>query len=29
VLTAEEQRANDRMLPCCSGSRSELLVLDL
>lgn len=28
-LTPEEQAANDQMLPCCSRSRSALLVLDL
>lgn len=28
-LTAEEQAANDQFLPCCSRSRSPLLVLDL
>ena len=29
VLSAEEREANDRILPCCSGARSERLVLDL
>ncbi|WP_373376121.1 2Fe-2S iron-sulfur cluster-binding protein [Cupriavidus nantongensis] len=28
-LTAEEQQANDQFLPCCSRSKSPLLVLDL
>lgn len=28
-LTAEEQAANDQMLPCCSRARSARLVLDL
>jgi vanillate O-demethylase ferredoxin subunit len=28
-LTAEEQDANDRFLPCCSRSRTPLLVIDL
>ncbi|MBX3658819.1 MAG: 2Fe-2S iron-sulfur cluster binding domain-containing protein [Ramlibacter sp.] len=28
-LTPEEQAANDRFLPCCSRSRSALLVIDL
>jgi vanillate O-demethylase ferredoxin subunit len=28
VLSAEERAANDRILPCCSGSRSARLVLD-
>ena len=28
-LTAEEQAANDQMTPCCSRSKSPLLVLDL
>lgn len=28
-LTVEEQAANDRFLPCCSRSKSALLVLDL
>lgn len=28
-LTPEEQQANDQFLPCCSRSRSPLLVLDL
>jgi ferredoxin-NADP reductase len=29
VLSKEEQAANDRMMVCCSGSKSERLVLDL
>jgi ferredoxin-NADP reductase len=29
VLSPEERQANDRMMPCCSGARSERLVLDL
>lgn len=29
VLTPEQRQANDRMLPCCSGARSDHLVLDL
>ena len=28
-LTPEEQAANDQMLPCCSRSKSAMLVLDL
>lgn len=28
-LTTEEQDANDQFLPCCSRSKSALLVLDL
>lgn len=28
-LTPEEQAANDRFMPCCSRSRSPVLVLDL
>jgi vanillate O-demethylase ferredoxin subunit len=28
-LTAEEQEANDQFTPCCSRSKSALLVLDL
>lgn len=28
-LTAEERAANDQFLPCCSRSRSQMLVLDL
>ena len=28
-LTSEEQAANDRFMPCCSRSKSQLLVLDL
>ncbi|MCB2003289.1 MAG: 2Fe-2S iron-sulfur cluster binding domain-containing protein [Rhodoferax sp.] len=28
-LTPQEQEANDRFLPCCSRSRSAVLVLDL
>lgn len=28
-LTPEEQAANDQFLPCCSRSKSALLVLDL
>ncbi|MBX3586691.1 MAG: 2Fe-2S iron-sulfur cluster binding domain-containing protein [Ramlibacter sp.] len=28
-LTPEEQAANDRFLPCCSRSKSPLLVIDL
>jgi vanillate O-demethylase ferredoxin subunit len=28
-LTDEEQAANDQFTPCCSRSRSALLVLDL
>ncbi|MCX4176976.1 MULTISPECIES: PDR/VanB family oxidoreductase [Paraburkholderia] len=28
-LTSDEQAANDQFLPCCSRSKSELLVLDL
>lgn len=28
-LTPEEQAANDKMLPCCSRSKSPVLVLDL
>ncbi|MNU03528.1 Phenoxybenzoate dioxygenase subunit beta [compost metagenome] len=28
-LTEEEQAANDQFTPCCSRSRSPLLVLDL
>lgn len=29
VLSNEERGANDRMMICCSGAKSELLVLDL
>lgn len=29
VLSKQEQAANDRMMVCCSGSKSERLVLDL
>ena len=29
VLTPEERRANDRMMICCSGSKSGRIVLDL
>ncbi|MEZ2295018.1 2Fe-2S iron-sulfur cluster-binding protein [Variovorax sp. RCC_210] len=29
VLSGEEQRANDRMMICCSGAKSATLVLDL
>lgn len=29
VLTNEERALNDRMMICCSGAKSELLVLDL
>lgn len=29
VLTKDEQAANDRLMVCCSGSKSERLVLDL
>jgi vanillate O-demethylase ferredoxin subunit len=28
-LTQDEQKKNDQFLPCCSRSKSELLVLDL
>jgi vanillate O-demethylase ferredoxin subunit len=28
-LTPEEQEKNDQFLPCCSRSKSSLLVLDL
>jgi vanillate O-demethylase ferredoxin subunit len=28
-LTPEEQEKNDQFLPCCSRSKSPLLVLDL
>jgi vanillate O-demethylase ferredoxin subunit len=28
-LTTEERAANDQFLPCCSRSKSPLLVLDL
>jgi vanillate monooxygenase ferredoxin subunit len=28
-LTDEERAANDQLLPCCSRSRTPMLVLDL
>ena len=28
-LTADEQAANDQFMPCCSRSKSAVLVLDL
>ncbi len=28
-LTPEEQAANDQFMPCCSRSKSQVLVLDL
>jgi tetrachlorobenzoquinone reductase len=29
ILTQEEQASNKKMMICCSGSKSEKLVLDL